>query len=839
MNDREVFVTAPEILDAQTSYVPAATHEPWAFAANPVGRPVAWDQRMTRSSMTILLVEDNPGDVRLLREMFNENVINPTKMTHVTSMIDAEKHVAEHPVDVILLDLGLPDTHGLAAVRRAHAAAAHIALVVLTGMDDESLAVQALQEGAQDYLVKGQIETRGLLRSLRHAIERKFMEEEVRVAKERAEQVEILLHDAVESMSEGFVIFDHEDRFVLCNETYRQTFRQIHARAADRLRPGVHLEDIMRHVLAIGGGGAGAREREPDWLAEHLRYHRQTEGAFEQGHEDGSWFLVTNRRMKNGGTAGLRVDITALKQAQVAQKESEARLDRAQEIARIGSWELDIMTGRYVWSREMYRIRGIAAEDFSPDIDNVSAFVHPDDYPSIRAWIVDLIAGAELDAREVRIVRPDGEGRMLRVEGRAVTDTDGVVRHLAGTMQDITERRLIEQQLAQAQKMEAIGNLTGGMAHDFNNGLGVIIGNLDLLRRLVKADPAAAELCDDARDGALRCADLIRLLLAFARRQPLHPLQIDVNALVERTASLLTRTIGEDITLTLYPGADLSSVVADPAQLEAALTNLANNARDAMPRGGRLDITTTMAELDARYATHHPEANPGEYVLIEVTDTGTGIAPEIISSIFEPFFTTKEPGRGTGLGLSMVFGFVTQSGGHLTVNSEPNLGTTFRIYLPPAEIGVRLPAPDDPHPSAGGDETLLVVEDNAPLRQAAARQLLELGYRVLEAEHSAAALAILASGEHVDLLFTDVVMPGKMDGLDLAGQATRLQPGLKVILTSGFTGARGGDDRMARCPFHLLNKPYGYDELARLVRETLDRGDCETTPHGEAGLPIS
>jgi PAS domain S-box-containing protein len=658
---------------------------------------------------------------------------------------------------------------------------------------------------------------------------------ELHEAKDRAEQAEALLRDAVDSMSEGFVIYDHEDRFVMCNETYRQNYRKLYPEGADFLVRGAHLEEILRQVLALGGD-AKARGREEEWVAERLAHHRQASGAIEQRLGDGSWFLVTNRRMKNGGITGLRIDITALKHAEAALLESEAGLELAQATAGIGSWELDVTTGRYIGSKELYRICGFAA-DFEPTVDNVAAYVHPEDYPPVRPWIGDLMAGRGANTRETRFVRPDGGVRLLRVEGRALIDPDGTIRRLAGTMQDITDRRLIEQQLAQAQKMEAIGNLTGGMAHDFNNGLGVIIGNLDLLGRLIKTDPITTELCNEARDAALRCTELIRLLLAFARRQPLLARQIDVNALVERTAKLLGRTLGEDITLTSHRDLALWPVVADPAQLEAALTNLANNARDAMPRGGRLDITTKTAELDAHYAALHPEAIPGAYVLIEVSDTGIGIAPDIISRIFEPFFTTKEPGQGTGLGLSMVFGFVKQSGGHLAVYSEPGLGSTFRIYLPRANVSdTRADMPADRQPVAGGQETVLLVEDNAPLRRTTARQLAELGYQVREADHADAALALLSSGDRVDLLFTDVVMPGTMDGFDLAQHATRLRRGLKVLITSGFPGVRGAGQRIADCPFPLLNKPYPHDDLARAVRAVLDRDDNHVMATAECPL---
>jgi signal transduction histidine kinase/CheY-like chemotaxis protein len=527
------------------------------------------------------------------------------------------------------------------------------------------------------------------------------------------------------------------------------------------------------------------------------------------------------------------VPLRMLGSAQAALRESAASLDRAQEIAGIGSWELDLRTGRYNWSKELYRIRGLPAGTFEPNLDNVAQFVDRDDYKVARLWLTDLQAGADRGPIETRIIRPNGDGRLLRVEGRAVSDPDGIIRRLAGTMQDITEGRLIEQQLVQAQKMEAIGTLTGGMAHDFNNVLGVIIGNLDLLGRLIKDNPAGAEMCDEARDGALRCADLIRRLLAFARRQPLRPQRTDVNALVEGISQLLSRTLGEDIELTVRLDPPAWPVMADPAQLEATLTNLATNARDAMKRGGRLLITTSNTHLGALYTEHHPEVIPGEYVLIEISDTGTGIDPAVVGRIFEPFFTTKEPGKGTGLGLSMVFGFVKQSGGHVAVYSEPGRGSTFRIYLPRGEAGHSEPAVSfAARPAVGGDETVLVVEDNAGLRRAALQQLAALGYATCEADNAQAALDILASGKHLDLLFTDVVMPGEVGGIDLAVQATQLRPGLRVLLTSGFPDLRGSEPRATRPDYRLLNKPYRHDDLAHAVRQVLD----DSTGHGDPAI---
>jgi CheY-like chemotaxis protein len=370
--------------------------------------------------------------------------------------------------------------------------------------------------------------------------------------------------------------------------------------------------------------------------------------------------------------------------------------------------------------------------------------------------------------------------------------------------------------------MEAIGQLTGGLAHDFNNLLGIIIGNLDLLRDLHRGDSDADEFASEALQAALRGADLTRRLLAFARRQPLQPQSIDVNELVAGTTKLLRRTLGEAIEITLELGDDLWSIIADPAQLEASLANLATNARDAMPRGGRLMIATSNRHLDADYAAEHPEVTAGDYVLIEMSDTGTGMPPDVMRRIFEPFYTTKERDKGTGLGLSMVFGFLKQSGGHINVYSEEGVGTTFRLYLPRAAAA----APGrERAPSAlarGGGEVVLAVEDNASLRRVVVRQLKELGYSVLEAETAISALALLER-EKVDLLFTDIVMPGDCDGFELARTALTRWPGIKVVLTSGFPEAKL-NGRLGGTPdARLLSKPYRKEDLARVLREVLDQ----------------
>ena len=447
---------------------------------------------------------------------------------------------------------------------------------------------------------------------------------------------------------------------------------------------------------------------------------------------------------------------------------------------------------------------------------------------SEKAGYVELLErtrqGEVLRQVPVRRQRADGTMLDINLSTAPVRAADGAILATVVVFEDVTERNAIERQLVQAQKMEAIGNLTGGMAHDFNNLLGIIIGNLDLLRPMLTDQAEADAIARDALDASLRGSDLTRRLLAFARRQALQPRSINLNELVSNTTKLLQRVLDANIRLSMDLAPDLWPVVVDPAQLESSLVNLATNARDAMPDGGALTIETDNRTLDADYCMVHADVAPGDYVMIEISDTGTGMTEAVLSRIFEPFYTTKAPGKGTGLGLSMVFGFMKQSGGHVNIYSEPGAGTTVRLYLPRDASAVAATlAKDEPVPPLPArGETVLVVEDNNGLRRVVMRQIAGLGYRALEAEDAAAALRVLES-EKVDLLFTDIVMPGGIDGFKLARLAIEGWPGIKVVLTSGFPGAKidGNLGRFAPAA-RLLIKPYRKEDLARILREALD-----------------
>ncbi len=421
--------------------------------------------------------------------------------------------------------------------------------------------------------------------------------------------------------------------------------------------------------------------------------------------------------------------------------------------------------------------------------------------------------------REVSGLRKDGTTFPMDLSVGEVKQAEQSM--FVGIIHDLTARKHIQAQLVQAQKMETVGQLSGGIAHDFNNLLTVVIGNAEVLSDMLKVRPDMQALAVAIVQAGERGAELTRRLLAFSRRQTLRPAEIDCNLLVRGMEKLLRRMLPEAITIKAATEGELWTF-ADPGQLENAILNLAINARDAMPDGGTLSIATGHAPLDQRYRELHPEVNPGDYAMIAVTDDGTGMPKEVLDRVFEPFFTTKEVGKGSGLGLSMVYGFVKQSNGHVTIYSEPGLGTTVRIYLPAvAAVGENVRSQTQIEAAAAGSEAVLVAEDDPFVRSYAVASLRSLGYRVIEATDGREALDALNAGVQVDLLFSDVVMPGGINGWDLAERARRIRPGLKVLLTSGYALETLAERGRLPEGALILNKPYRKLELAKRLREAL------------------
>lgn len=457
----------------------------------------------------------------------------------------------------------------------------------------------------------------------------------------------------------------------------------------------------------------------------------------------------------------------------------------------------------------------------------IADFREPGEAEAFRhgGWQKALAAGGVRDI-ERKYVRKTGEILEGLISSRAEYDSQGRFRRMAVVVIDITEKKRIENTLRQVQKMEAVGQLTGGIAHDFNNLLTVIGGNLDMIKLKLQSsgDQALMRIIDSALRGAQRASTLTQRLLAFSRRQPLDPKPINPNRLVAGMSDMLSRTLGETIAIETVLGAGAWSVEVDENQLENTLLNLAVNARDAMPGGGKLTIETANTYLDDSYAALNDDVTAGQYVLIAVSDTGEGMTEEVMSKAFEPFFTTKTVGQGTGLGLSQVYGFIKQSGGHVKIYSEPGHGTTIKLYLPRlvgAEAAEPAVEPQSVPPGASG-KTILVVEDDDDVRMFAAELLAQLGHRVLTAADGAAALRLMQDEPAIDLLFTDVGLPKPYNGRELADRAVMLRPRMKVLFTTGY--ARNAIVHHGRLDpgVELIVKPYTQADLARKIGDVLD-----------------
>jgi PAS domain S-box-containing protein len=440
----------------------------------------------------------------------------------------------------------------------------------------------------------------------------------------------------------------------------------------------------------------------------------------------------------------------------------------------------------------------------------------------IRARSGEILAGdQEARTAAVTIIRLDG--KTLDAEVTSTSFPDGEQRLLLVMLRDVSAIRATEQQLRQAQKMEAMGQLTGGIAHDFNNLLAVILGNLELIEEGLAERPQLRELARSAIDASERGATLTRNLLAFARRQPLSPVEVDLNRLVRDMVGMLVRALGETIEIEIVAGASLWKCEADPGQLQNALVNLAINARDAMPDGGKLTIETANSRLDDNYAAQNSEVSAGQYVTLIVSDTGTGMPPEVIERAFDPFFTTKSADRGSGLGLSMVYGFAKQSNGHVKIYSEPGHGTTVKLYLPRSYgTGASRPADLEPDLIRSGAGTVLLVEDDQQVRALAVRLLRSLGYDVLEAATAAEAMQAIDSQSDIMLLLTDVILAGGTNGRELAERAVANRPGLKVVYMSGYSENAILHHGRLDPGVQLLQKPFRRKELAEKIRLVLE-----------------
>ena len=624
-------------------------------------------------------------------------------------------------------------------------------------------------------------------------------------AREALRESESRYRAVLEQASDGIIIADERYRLLevnarACEMTGYTREELLRMSVTDFLLP----EDLAAHPLQrerLAGGGIVLTERRA----------RRKDGTVIHAE-------ISSRLLPDGGMLSIARDVTERKAAEERLAESERRLERAQRIAHVGSFAADLTAWTAEVSAEMARICGMPAGPCTLTFDQFKSYVAPDDVGKVEGSIRGAMEDGLPFAHEIRVVRPDGGLRVVEVSGEPAVDGAGRVARILGTMQDVTERRYLEGQLREAQKLEAIGRLAGGVAHDFNNLLTVILGfGEGLMLDLPVEDkrrPAAVQI----RAAARRAAALTQQLLAFGRRQRLELRELDLNGVLVELREILQRLVGDQVSLVVTPAARHSVVRADRGQKEQVLMNLALNARDAMPDGGTLRIGTRDLEPGERGAS--PAAPMLE---LTVGDTGQGMSPEVQAHIFEPFYTTKEVGHGAGLGLASVYGTVTQTGGTIEVESAPGQGSTFRIHLPSmAGAGSAEPAAPAVATVPGGEETVLMVEDEPAVRGLVTEVLRRKGYRVLEAGDGQEALEMARRhAGPLHLLVADIVMPG-MGGRDVARRLAAERPGLRVLLISGY-GIEPGDPYGGGPGLEaFLQKPFTPAALARRVREILD-----------------
>jgi two-component system, cell cycle sensor histidine kinase and response regulator CckA len=522
-------------------------------------------------------------------------------------------------------------------------------------------------------------------------------------------------------------------------------------------------------------------------------------------------------------STGMVMDVTAQRQVEKELRESKERYEAAIRGSDAGLWDWNIRNDVIFFSPRYKQLLGFTEQEFPNGKSSFVKVLHPEDRAFVERAFIRHVKDREPFNVEYRLRTKSGEYRWFNARGQAIWDENGRAYRMAGSLVDVTDRLVLEERVRKSQRMEAVGRLAGGVAHDFNNMLGVILGHSLKLEENLPVGTAQWQSVRQIKAAAMRSADLTRQLLAFSRQQILLPRVLDLNATVEDMASMLRSLIGDDIDLAIRLGQKLGHVKADPGQIGQVVMNLVVNARDAMPEGGQIVIATENVVLADHIEPGNLSVVAGAYVMLAVTDNGYGIEPGTLAHIFEPFFTTKEQGKGTGLGLATVYGIVKQSDGYIVAESEPGKGASFKIYLPLAEGQLQVEAAEPEEAvAAGGEETILIAEDEPMLREIVRFQLESAGYNVLEARDGNDALHVAQShGGKIHLLLTDIVMAGGRNGLELAASLDSMQDGLKVIYMTGYTSELIAQKGMTNLQDRILQKPFTATRLRNKIREVL------------------
>ena len=756
--------------------------------------------------MKVLLVEDNQADARFLREAMKETGMDRAYMVHVQRLSDAFAKIDQERFDVILLDLSLPDAEGMETITRMQERASGVPIVVLTGLDDADIAMRALRQGAQDYLVKGQGDSHLLMRSMRYAIERKRGEEALQ---KREEHYRSLIENALDIISilneDGGIRYASPSvQRVLGYDPVELIGRSIFSYA--------HPDDVAAVQDLLSGKHDGAAES----VSREFRFR----------HKQGNWYTLEAAgkhfidEAGQPGTIFNARDVTERRKSEEELRLVNETLRAVIDTSPLAIYTLDRDRRLRSWNPAAERMFGWNTTEV---MGQPLPTILPEQQHDSLAQFERILSGEEtLRGVEAHRLRKDGSTLDVSIWTSPLRSATGETIGIMAVVVDNTERKRLEEQLRLAQRMEAVGRLAGGVAHDFNNLLTIITGYTDLLLDRMHSGEPLRRQAEEIRKAASRAAALTNQLLAFSRKHVLQPKVVDLNEEVAEMDRMLRRLIGEDVNLVTCLDSKGGRVKADPTQIEQVIVNLVVNAREAMPSGGRLTIETKNVYLDEDYARTHVGVKAGAYVMLAVTDTGHGIDAVTLQHIFEPFFTTKKQ-KGTGLGLATVYGIVKQSGGHVWVYSEVGKGSSFKIYLPRVEE----PASEReaallPAGLARSEETILVAEDEDTVRALVREILQNKGYRVLEARQGTEALEL--SQRHkgrIHLLVTDVVMP-QMSGRELSERIRLAHPDTKVLYISGYTDNVVVPHGMLDEGAQFLQKPFAPEALARKVREMLD-----------------
>ncbi|MDD2366670.1 MAG: PAS domain-containing protein [Desulfuromonadaceae bacterium] len=661
--------------------------------------------------------------------------------------------------------------------------------------------------------------------------ERTLAEEELSKAhdelEQRVEERTAELHKSeqfhrtvLQTTMEGFWLLAADMRILTVNDAYcqmsgysNQELCGLHIKELEAKEDEEKIVDHARQIAEFGKVRFESQHRRKDRSIFHVAVS------------------VTHLPLEGGQFAVFVNDITEIKQSEIQLKSLNERLQLATSSAHLGIWDWNVRDNILVWDDRMLALFGITRETFPNSADGWLNALHPEDRETAIAECQAALNGEKEFDTDFRILHPDGTVKHVRGKALVLRGADGTAERMIGVNYDVTdaknaadEKKKLEDQLQQAQKMESVGRLAGGVAHDFNNMLSVILGHAELgLMHLEPTHRVCADLKEISKT-AERSADLTRQLLAFARKQTVSPKVIDLNETITTMLKMLQRLIGEDITLTWQPAFDLWQVRMDPSQIDQIMANLCVNARDAIEGNGRITIETANRTIDADYCDNNPEAAPGEYVCLSVSDSGCGMDKETQTHIFEPFFTTKELGKGTGLGLATVYGAVKQNNGFINIYSEPGQGTTFTIYLPHDESGRERQSASGAGATTvpRGQETILLVEDEPAILNIASMMLEKQGYTVLQADTPGEAIRL--AREHIgdiQLLMTDVIMP-EMNGRELAKNVLSIYPRMKRLFMSGYTADVIATHGMLEEGVHFIQKPFSLPNMAAKVREVLD-----------------